>query len=66
MTACATITSAYDGSVIHSAEAIAKRCDPDPRRTKAYSPSQMNVVAEWSLAFADESPQSFIQRCPPS
>jgi hypothetical protein len=66
MTACTTIKSAYDGSVIHSAKAIAKRCVPDPLRTKAYGPSQMNVDAEWSYAFDDESSKSFIRRCPPS
>ena len=66
LTACATIKAAYDGSVIHSANAIAKRCVPDPLRTQAYGPLQMNVDAGWSYAFDDESSESFIRRCPPS
>ncbi len=67
MTACATIKAAYDDSVIHSAKAIAKRCVPDPLRTKAYGPLQMNVDEDgWSHAFDDESSESFIRRCPPS
>jgi hypothetical protein len=66
ITTCAAIKAAYDGSVIHSAKAIAKRCVPDPMRTKAYGASRTNAEAGWSFAFDDETAESFISRCPPS
>jgi hypothetical protein len=80
--ACASIKGVYEGSVMHSADAIAERCVPDPVRTKAYvrpfphcvfvtlrsryGALQMNAEAGWSFAFDDETPASFISRCPPS
>ena len=66
ITACAAIRAAYDGSAIHSAQAIAERCVPDPMRTQAYGASRTNVEAGWSYAFDDETSESFIRRCPPS
>jgi hypothetical protein len=66
ITACAAIKAAYDGSAIHSAQAIAKRCVPDPVRRNAYGASHTNAEAGWSYAFDDETPESFISRCPPS
>ena len=66
ITTCAAIKAAYDGSVIHSANAIANRCVTDPVRTKAYDASHTNAEAGWSWAFDDETSESFISRCPPS